>query len=84
LLGVTLNKKNILSVIMALELLFLSVSLNFAAISIYLDDIAGHIFIIFILTVVAAESALGLSMITVFYLLKNSINIGPIQTSYKC
>jgi NADH-quinone oxidoreductase subunit K len=79
LLGIILNRKNILITIMSIELLLLAVNLNFAAFSIYLDDIVGQIFVLFILTIAAAESAIGLAIITVFYRLKNSINIEPIK-----
>jgi NADH-quinone oxidoreductase subunit K len=64
---------------MSIELLLLSVNLNFAAFSIYLDDIVGQIFILFILTIAAAESAIGLAIITVLYKLKNSIELEPIK-----
>lgn len=64
---------------MSIELLLLSVNLNFAAFSIYLDDIIGQIFVLFILTIAAAESAIGLAIITVFYRLKNSIELEPIK-----
>ena len=64
---------------MSIELLLLAVNLNFAALSVYLDDIIGQIFIIFILTIAATESAIGLAVITVFYRLKNSIELDPIK-----
>ena len=73
LIGIALNRKNILIVLMSIELLLLAVNLNFAAFSIYLDDIVGQIFIIFVLMVAAAESAVGLAILTVFYRLRNSI-----------
>lgn len=79
LIGIVLNRKNILIIIMSIELLLLAVNLNFAALSIYLDDITGQIFILFILTIAATESAIGLAVITVFYRLKNSIEIEPIK-----
>ena len=79
LLGVVLNRKNILTILMSIEILLLSVNLNFAAISIYLDDIVGHIFVIFILTIAAAESAIGLAILTRFYNLKSSIELEPIK-----
>ena len=63
LLGVALNRKNILTTIMSIELLLLSVNINFVALSVYLDDIVGHIFVLFILSVTAAESAIGLSIL---------------------
>lgn len=79
LFGVILNRKNILTILMSIELLLLGVNLNFAALSIYLDDVVGHIFVIFILTIAAAESAIGLAIITIFYKLKNSIELEPIK-----
>lgn len=64
---------------MSIELLLLAVNLNFAAFSVYLDDIVGQIFVLFILTIAAAESAIGLAIITVFYRLKSSIQLEPIK-----
>jgi NADH-quinone oxidoreductase subunit K len=80
LLGIILNRKNILIIIMSIELLLLAVNLNFIAFSLYLDDIIGQIFVLFILTIAATESAIGLAIITVFYRLKNSIQLEPIKT----
>ena len=79
LVGIVLNRKNILIIIMSIELLLLAVNLNFAAFSIYLDDIIGQIFVLFILTIAATESAIGLAIITVFFKLKNSIQLEPIR-----
>jgi NADH-quinone oxidoreductase subunit K len=79
LMGIVLNRKNILIIIMSIELLLLAVNLNFAAFSIYLDDIVGQIFVLFVLTIAAAESAIGLAIITVLYRLKNSIQLDPIK-----
>ena len=79
LFGVILNRKNILTILMSIELLLLGINLNFATLSIYLDDVIGHIFVIFILTIAAAESAIGLAIITVFYKLKHSIELEPIK-----
>ena len=81
LFGIILNRKNILNIIMSIELLLLSINLNFAIFSVYLDDITGQIFIIFILTIAAAESAIGLAIITGFYRLKNSIEMEPIKNN---
>ena len=83
LLGVALNRKNLLTILMSIEILLLSVNLNFAALSVYLTDIIGHIFVIFILTIAAAESAVGLSIITVLYRLKGSIDLEPIKKKLK-
>ena len=82
LFGVILRRKNILTILMSIELLLLGVNLNFATLSIYLDDVIGHIFTIFILTIAAAESAIGLAIITVFYKLKNSIGLDPIKKRF--
>ena len=78
-MGIVLNRKNILITIMSIELLLLAVNLNFAAFSIYLDDVIGQIFVLFVLTIAATESAIGLAIITVFYRLKNSIQLDPIR-----
>ena len=82
LFGVILNRKNILTILMSIELLLLGVNLNFATLSIYLDDVIGHIFAMFILTIAAAESAIGLAIITVFYKLKHSIELDPIKKRF--
>ena len=82
LFGVILNRKNILTILMSIELLLLAINLNFATLSIYLDDVIGHIFVIFILTIAAAESAVGLAIITVFYRLKHSIELDPIKKRF--
>jgi len=79
LLGIVLNRKNILIIIMSIELLLLAVNLNFATFSIYYDDVVGQIFVLFILAIAATESAIGLAIITVFYRLKNSIQLKPIK-----
>lgn len=78
-LGIVLNRKNILIIIMSIELLLLSINLNFAVFSVYLDDVVGQIFVLFILTIAAAESAIGLAILIVFYRLKNSIEMKPIK-----
>ena len=77
--GVIFNRKNILITIMSIELLLLAVNLNFTTFSIYLDDIIGQVFVLFILTIAATESAIGLSIITTFYRLKNSIQLTSIK-----
>ena len=77
-LGLVLNRKNILITIMSIELMLLSVNLNFAIFSSYLDDIVGQIFILFILTIAATESAIGLAILSVYYKLKNTIRMDKI------
>ena len=80
LIGIVINRKNVLITIMSIELLLLAVNLNFAICSVYLDDMVGHAFVIFILALAAAESAVGLSILLAFYKLKNSIEIESIRT----
>ena len=79
LLGLVLNRKNILIIIMSIELMLLAVNLNFLVFSIYLDDIIGQLFVLFILTIAATESAIGLAILTVYYKLKNTIQIEKIK-----
>ena len=79
--GLVLNRKNIIVAIMCIELLLLAVNFNFIVFSIYLDDIFGSLFILFVLTVAASESALGLAILTVYYKLKNSILLDSIKTN---
>lgn len=78
-LGLVLNRKNIIIIIMSIELMLLSVNLNFLIFSIYLDDIVGQVFVLFILTIAATESAIGLAILTVYYKLKNTIKIEQIK-----
>ena len=77
--GIFLNRKNIIILLMSIELMLLAVNLNFIIFSIYLDDITGHIFVIFILTIAATESAIGLAILTVYYKLKNTIQMDKIK-----
>ena len=72
--GIIFNKKNILFTLICIELLLLSVNLNFIFLSIYLDDIYGQLFSIFILTVAAAESSIGLAIIILYYRVKKNIS----------
>jgi NADH-quinone oxidoreductase subunit K len=79
LIGVILNRKNILMILISIEMLILAININFATLSLYLDDIIGHIFILFILTIAAAESAIGLILITTLFQLKNSIELETVK-----
>jgi len=79
LLGLVLNRKNILITIMSIEIMLLSVNLNFAIFSVYLDDIIGQIFVLFILTVAATESSIGLSILSAYYKLKQNIQMEQIK-----
>ena len=76
--GIFLNRKNILIMLMSLELMFLSINFNFIIFGNYLNDIAGQVFVFFILTVIAAEFAIGLAIIVVLFRTKQSINVDDI------
>jgi NADH-quinone oxidoreductase subunit K len=78
-LGLILNRKNVLITIMSIELMLLSVNLNFIIFSIYLDDITGYIFVLFILTIAATESAIGLAILSIYYNLKQTIQMDAIK-----
>lgn len=73
--GIILNQRNILIVLMCIELTLLSTNLNFVLFSVYLDDFYGQLFSLFILTVAAAESAIGLAILIVYYRIRGDINI---------
>ena len=83
LLGLVLNRGNILKIIMSLELLLLSVNLSFITFSIYLDDIVGQIFVLFILTLSATESSIGLSILAVYHDHRDDILLDPIKITNK-
>lgn len=78
--GVFLNKKNIIIILMSIELMLLSVNINMVAFSSYLDDIIGQIFSLLILTVAAAEAAIGLAILVIYYRNKGSISVDDINT----
>ena len=78
-LGIVLNRKNILVLLMSFELLFLSIHLNFIVFSVFLDDFFGQLFSLFILTISGCESALGLSILVVYYNLRKSIAVENFQ-----
>nr|VFK50166.1 MAG: NADH dehydrogenase subunit K [Candidatus Kentron sp. TUN]VFK50838.1 MAG: NADH dehydrogenase subunit K [Candidatus Kentron sp. TUN]VFK51216.1 MAG: NADH dehydrogenase subunit K [Candidatus Kentron sp. TUN] len=73
--GIFLNRKNILILLMCIELMLLSVNLNFVAFSHYLQDISGQVFVFFILTVAAAEAAIGLSILIVLFHNRKTIDV---------
>ena len=78
--GICINRKNVLVVLMSIELMLLGVNINFVAFSSYLGNIHGQIFTIFVLTIAAAESALGLAILLVYFRNKNSIEIEEISS----
>ena len=82
-LGLILNRGNILKTIMSLELLLLSVNMSFITFSLYLDDIVGQIFVLFILTLSATESSIGLSILAVYYEHRDDIQLDLIKIRNK-
>ena len=74
-IGIFLNRKNLIVLLMAIELMLLAVNMNFIAFSHFLGDTAGQIFVFFILTVAAAESAIGLAILVVLFRNINSIHV---------
>ena len=77
--GIFLNRKNVIVLLMAIELMLLSVNLNFIAFSHYLHDISGQVFVFFILTVAAAESAIGLAILVVLFRNLATINVDDLN-----
>ena len=78
--GIFLNRKNLIVLLMAIELMLLAVNLNFIAFSHYLGDLAGQVFVFFILTVAAAESAIGLAILVVLFRNLNTINVEDLDS----
>jgi NADH-quinone oxidoreductase subunit K len=77
--GIVINRKNIIILLMCIELLLLAVNTNFVAFSHYLNDIAGQVFVFFILTVAAAEAAIGLAILMVLYRNRKSIDVAELD-----
>ena len=78
--GIFLNRKNLIVLLMAIELMLLAVNTNFVAFSHYLGDLNGQIFVFFILTVAAAESAIGLAILVLLFRNKSSINVDDLNS----
>ncbi|MAS86886.1 MAG: NADH-quinone oxidoreductase subunit NuoK [Micavibrio sp.] len=77
--GIFLNRKNVIIILMSIELMLLAVNINFVAFSAFMGDITGQIFTMFILTVAAAEAAIGLAILVVFFRNKGSIAVEDIS-----
>lgn len=73
--GIFLNRKNIIIMLMSIELMLLAVNMNFLVFSVYLDDMLGQLFSLLILTVAAAESAIGLALLVVYYRIRGTIAV---------
>ena len=80
LVGIFLNRKNLIVLLMAIELMLLAVNLNFVAFARYLGDMHGQVFVFFILTVAAAESAIGLAILMLLFRNKSSINVDELNS----
>ena len=79
-IGIYLNRRNLIVLLMAIELMLLAVNMNFVAFSHYLGDMAGQVFVFFILTVAAAESAIGLAILVVLFRNRSTINVEELDT----
>ncbi len=79
-IGIFLNRKNVIVLLMAIELMLLAVNTNFIAFSHFLDDTAGQVFVFFILTVAAAESAIGLAILVVLFRNLQTINVEDLDS----
>lgn len=78
--GIFLNRKNLIVLLMAIELMLLSVNMNFVAFSRFLEDVSGQVFVFFILTVAAAEAAIGLAILVVLFRSRSSINVSDMNS----
>ena len=78
--GIFLNRKNVIIILMSIELILLAVNINLVSFSIYLQDLVGKVFAMFILTVAAAEAAVGLAIIVIYYKNRGSINVEQISS----
>lgn len=78
--GIFLNRKNVIILLMAIEIMLLAVNMNFVAFSHYLGDIAGQVFVFFILTVAAAEAAIGLAILVVLFRNRRTINVEELDS----
>jgi NADH-quinone oxidoreductase subunit K len=78
-LGIFLNRKNIIIILMSIELILLAVNLNFVAFSAYLGDLVGQVFALFVLTVAAAEAAIGLAILVVYFRNRGTIAVEDVN-----
>jgi len=79
-IGIFLNRKNVIIILMSIELILLAVNINLVSFSIYLQNLIGQVFAMFILTVAAAEAAVGLAIIVIYYKNRGSINVEQISS----
>jgi len=79
-MGIFLNRKNVIVMLMSIELILLSVSINFVTFSAFLGDLFGQVFVMFVLTVAAAESAIGLAILMIYFRNRGSIAVEDVNT----
>ena len=79
-IGIFLNRKNVIIILMSIELILLAVNINLVSFSIYLQNLVGQVFTMFILTVAAPEAAVGLAIIVIYYKNRGSINVEQISS----
>ena len=77
--GIFLNRKNVIVILMSIELILLAVNVNFVAFSVFMGDLAGQVFAMFILTVAAAEASIGLAIVVVYFRNRGSIEVDDIN-----
>ena len=77
--GIFLNRKNVIVILMSIELILLAVNINFVAFSVFMGDLAGQIFAMFVLTVAAAEASIGLAIVVVYFRNRGSIEVDDIN-----
>jgi NADH-quinone oxidoreductase subunit K len=77
--GIFLNRKNVIVILMSIELILLAVNINFVAFSAYLGDLVGQVFAMFVLTVAAAEAAIGLAILVVYYRNRHTIAVEDVN-----
>nr|YP_010835032.1 NADH dehydrogenase subunit 4L [Cryptomonas gyropyrenoidosa]WFQ82707.1 NADH dehydrogenase subunit 4L [Cryptomonas gyropyrenoidosa] len=73
--GIMLNRKNIIIMLMSIELMLLAINFNFIIFSVFLDDVVGQVFALFVLTIAAAESAIGLAILVIYYRIRGTVSI---------
>ena len=77
--GIFLNRKNVIIILMSIELMLLAVNINLVAFSVHLQDLVGQVFAMFVLTVAAAEAAIGLAILVIYFRLRGSIEVEDIN-----
>ncbi|MDH5765623.1 MAG: NADH-quinone oxidoreductase subunit NuoK [Gammaproteobacteria bacterium] len=78
--GIFINRKNVIIILMCIELMLLAVNINFIAFSYFMGDVAGQVFVFFILTVAAAEAAIGLAILVVLFRNRRTINVAELDS----